>query len=127
MTDITSLINDTHREIGERRIAGSEVRTVVLRRSYDAPIEDVWDACTDPDRLNRWFLPVTGELRVGGRYQLKGNAGGERYVAANRLTCLRSRGCMGNIQPAKWSCTCREAQPVTPSSSSNTVSPTTDT
>jgi uncharacterized protein YndB with AHSA1/START domain len=77
MTDITSLINDTHREIGERRIAGSEVRTVVLRRSYDAPIEDVWDACTDPDRLNRWFLPVTGELRVGGRYQLEGNAGGE--------------------------------------------------
>lgn len=24
----------------------------------------------------RWFLPVSGELRPGGRYQLEGNAGG---------------------------------------------------
>lgn len=24
----------------------------------------------------RWFLPVTGELRLGGKYQLEGNAGG---------------------------------------------------
>jgi uncharacterized protein YndB with AHSA1/START domain len=34
------------------------------------------DACTNPDRICRWFLPVTGELRLGGRYQLEGNAGG---------------------------------------------------
>ncbi len=77
MTDITSLINDTRREIGTRRVAGSGVRTIVLRRSYDVPIEDVWQACTDPDRLNRWFLEVSGDLRVGGRYQFEGNAGGE--------------------------------------------------
>src|SRR5204863_121918 len=24
----------------------------------------------------RWFLPVSGDLRLGGRYQLEGNAGG---------------------------------------------------
>ena len=24
----------------------------------------------------RWFLPVSGELKLGGRYQLEGNAGG---------------------------------------------------
>jgi uncharacterized protein YndB with AHSA1/START domain len=48
-----------------------------LRRSYDAPVEDVWDAITDPDRIVRWFMPVTGDLRQGGTYQLKGNAGGE--------------------------------------------------
>src|SRR5712691_6844727 len=38
--------------------------------------EDVWDACTNPERIPRWFLPVSGELRLGGRYQLEGNAGG---------------------------------------------------
>jgi hypothetical protein len=27
-------------------------------------------------RIPRWFLPVSGELRPGGRYQLEGNAGG---------------------------------------------------
>src|SRR5262249_45824537 len=25
----------------------------------------------------RWFLPISGDLRLGGRYQLQGNAGGE--------------------------------------------------
>ena len=34
------------------------------------------DALTTPERLVRWFLPVEGDLKVGGRYQLKGNAGG---------------------------------------------------
>ena len=32
---------------------------------------------TSPDRISRWFLPVSGDLRLGGRYQLEGNAGGE--------------------------------------------------
>ncbi|MEO7006118.1 MAG: SRPBCC family protein [Terrimesophilobacter sp.] len=50
---------------------------VSLRRNYDAPIDDVWNAITDPARLKRWFMPVTGELRVGGTFQLEGNAGGE--------------------------------------------------
>ena len=36
----------------------------------------MWDACTNPERLPRWFAKVTGELRVGGRYQVEGNAGG---------------------------------------------------
>lgn len=31
---------------------------------------------TSPERLPRWFLPVSGELRLGGRYQFEGNAGG---------------------------------------------------
>jgi uncharacterized protein YndB with AHSA1/START domain len=30
----------------------------------------------EPERIPRWFLPVSGELRAGGRYQLEGNAGG---------------------------------------------------
>src|SRR5690606_21550027 len=39
-------------------------------------VDDLWDACTNPERLPRWFLPVTGDLQVGGRYQLEGQAGG---------------------------------------------------
>jgi uncharacterized protein YndB with AHSA1/START domain len=77
MIDIVSQINETHRELGNRRIPAGEGRAVLLRRSYDAPIEDVWSACTDPDRIKRWFMPITGDLRVGGTYQLEGNAGGE--------------------------------------------------
>jgi hypothetical protein len=31
---------------------------------------------TSAERIPRWFLPVSGDLRLGGRYQLQGNAGG---------------------------------------------------
>ena len=68
---------DTFREVGRRRIAAGDARTAILRRTYEAPIEDVWDACTEPERLSRWFLAVTGDLRAGGRFSLAGNAGGE--------------------------------------------------
>jgi hypothetical protein len=37
----------------------------------------VWDACTTAERIGRWLMPVSGDLRLGGRYQLHGNAGGE--------------------------------------------------
>jgi uncharacterized protein YndB with AHSA1/START domain len=52
-------------------------RKVVLRRRYDAPVEDVWSAWTEPERLNRWYLPVSGDLREGGTFSLQGNASGE--------------------------------------------------
>lgn len=68
---------ETQRDVGRRRIAAGEARTARIRRRYDAPVEDVWEACTDPERLARWFLPISGELRVGGTFQLQGNAGGE--------------------------------------------------
>jgi hypothetical protein len=31
---------------------------------------------TTAERIPRWLLPVTGDLRPGGSYQLEGNAGG---------------------------------------------------
>jgi len=77
MTDILNELDAVQRETGHRRLDTGEDRTVVLRRRYDAPIEDVWDAVTNPDRINRWFLPISGDLRLGGTYQLEGNAGGE--------------------------------------------------
>ncbi len=52
-------------------------KAVVASEVYPSPVADVWDALTDAERLSRWFLPVTGDLRLGGSYQLEGNAGGE--------------------------------------------------
>ncbi|MPY64707.1 SRPBCC domain-containing protein, partial [Streptomyces spongiae] len=57
-------------------VKAGEARVVTLGQTYDSTVEDVWDACTNPERIPRWFLPVSGELRLGGRYQLQGNAGG---------------------------------------------------
>src|SRR6266545_2660359 len=64
MTDILNELDAVQRETGHRRLDTGEDRTVVLRRRYDAPIEDVWDAVTNPDRINRWFLPISGDLRL---------------------------------------------------------------
>ncbi len=56
----------TQHEFRRRQIESGEARCAIFRRTYDAPIEDVWDACTDPVRLSRWYAPVAGDLREGG-------------------------------------------------------------
>ncbi|GAA4529117.1 MULTISPECIES: SRPBCC domain-containing protein [Nonomuraea] len=71
--DIIDEITRTHREVRDT----GEAKVVELTRHYDTGLEDLWDACTSAERISRWFLPITGDLRLGGSYQLKGNAGGE--------------------------------------------------
>jgi uncharacterized protein YndB with AHSA1/START domain len=56
---------------------GRPARSVVAARTYPTSVDDLWDAITNAERIPRWFLPVSGDLRLGGRYQLEGNASGE--------------------------------------------------
>jgi uncharacterized protein YndB with AHSA1/START domain len=77
MVDVIHEIEAMHREVRAASLPAGDARAVVLERDYDAAIEDVWDALTTPERLSRWFLPISGEFRIGGRYQFEGNAGGE--------------------------------------------------
>lgn len=65
------------REVQSRQYDGRAARVLVATCSYDTTIEDLWDAITNAERIPRWFLPISGDLRLGGRYQLQGNAGGE--------------------------------------------------
>ncbi len=37
---------------------------------YDTDIDDLWEACTAPERLARWIAVVSGDLRVGGTVQV---------------------------------------------------------
>ena len=55
---------------------GGSAYAVAISRSYAAAAEDLWDAVTNGERIPRWFLPVSGDLEVSGRYQLERNAGG---------------------------------------------------
>ena len=55
---------------------GRPARALTAEQTYPAAAVDVWDALTNPERLPRWFLPIEGDLHVGGHYQLVGNAGG---------------------------------------------------
>jgi uncharacterized protein YndB with AHSA1/START domain len=38
-----------------------------FRRSWPDPVEDVWSALTEPERLARWIGVYDGERAVGGR------------------------------------------------------------
>jgi uncharacterized protein YndB with AHSA1/START domain len=77
MIDIVKELAAIQRRTGPAAVNGRDCRTVTLSRTYDAEIADVWDCLTNPDRLPRWFAPVKGDFKVGGSYQIEGNAGGE--------------------------------------------------
>ena len=74
--DVQQQISSVSRKVGSRTLDAGEAKIVTISRSYPTDAADLWDACTNPERIPRWFLPVTGDLRVGGSYQLEGNAGG---------------------------------------------------
>jgi uncharacterized protein YndB with AHSA1/START domain len=76
MIDVKHQISEVRRQVGTKVLEAGEGRVMTLSQTYKADIEDVWDACTNPERIPRWFLPVSGDLRAGGTYQLEGNAGG---------------------------------------------------
>lgn len=86
--DVTRVIGAVTRQVSSREYDGKLARVIVATREYDTDREDLWDALTSAERIPRWFLPISGDLRLGGRYQLEGNAGGEinecdppRYLA----------------------------------------------
>ncbi len=77
MIDLIAELDRLRRSVASDRGGDGPVHVVELRRVYGAPIDDVWDVCTNPERIPRWFLPIAGDLRLGGWFQLEGNAGGE--------------------------------------------------
>lgn len=65
------------RELGRREHEGKPLHALVATRVVGAGREELWDALTSASRIPKWFLPISGDLRAGGSYQLEGNAGGE--------------------------------------------------
>jgi uncharacterized protein YndB with AHSA1/START domain len=73
--DLTA-IDAVQREIRDIIRDDKPARMIVAERRCGAPAADVWDALTNPARIPRWFLPISGDFQLGGHYQLEGNAGG---------------------------------------------------
>ena len=60
----------------------ANVKEVTLERTFNAPLESVWKACTEPAMLKQWWGPdnVTipeceVDLRVGGKFYIVMEAG----------------------------------------------------
>jgi hypothetical protein len=77
MVDIAAQLGAVDRGIRTTDVDGVPSYVQTLTQTYPSPIGDVWDALTSADRIGRWFLPVSGDLKLGGHYQFEGNAGGE--------------------------------------------------
>jgi uncharacterized protein YndB with AHSA1/START domain len=74
--DISRQIGAVARVVETREYEGRPASVIQASRSYHTDAADLWDALTNPERIPRWFLPVSGDFRLGGRYQLQGNASG---------------------------------------------------
>ncbi|GAA2496293.1 SRPBCC family protein [Terrabacter carboxydivorans] len=62
-------MSELEQVLGRIERVGESV-AVVFDRGYATSPGDLWEACTHPERLARWFAPVSGELRPGGRFTI---------------------------------------------------------
>lgn len=64
------------RTVREVEHEGQPAREIEGSRRFAVSAADLWGALTEADQLGQWFLPIQGDLKLGGRYQLQGHAGG---------------------------------------------------
>ncbi len=74
--DFESHLGAAERSVSFLERDGRPASAVTISRSLTSTVEDVWDAVTSGDRIPRWAMPISGELELGGRFQLEGNASG---------------------------------------------------
>ncbi len=76
MFDISEQIEAVDRKVGRGLLDEEEAATVMIAQTLREEIADVWETCTNAERIPQWFLPISGDLELEGQFQLEGNAGG---------------------------------------------------
>lgn len=76
VTDPVDMAGLVAREVRAGARDGVPTKIAVARRTFPTDQADLWNALTDIERIPRWFLPIGGNLRIGGHYQLEDNADG---------------------------------------------------
>ncbi len=74
--DVEAELRAVKRTVSSSDVDGCPAHVVTLSRRFATTTAEAWDALTSAERIARWFLSVTGDLQLGGRYQLEGNADG---------------------------------------------------
>jgi uncharacterized protein YndB with AHSA1/START domain len=74
--DVDHQIKAVQRTKGKRTIDTGEAHVLTISQAYDTDPADLWDAVTNIERIPRWLMPISGDLKLGGSYQLEGQAGG---------------------------------------------------
>lgn len=81
--DVQAHLGAIERTVSAPERDGKEARAVTMSRTFPTPVADLWDAVTNPERIVKWFAPVSGTLEPGGRFDIEGNASGD-IVACER-------------------------------------------
>jgi uncharacterized protein YndB with AHSA1/START domain len=71
-----SQIHAVQRGVGELDASKPQVRTISLSQTFEVARAVLWQTCTYGDQLGKWFLPISGDLRLGGRFEVEDNATG---------------------------------------------------
>lgn len=124
MIDIHRQLNAVRRSVGRQTF---EARVVTVSQTYATDAVDLWDACTNIERIPRWFLPITGDLQVGGRFQLEGNAAGEVLSCdppRSYTTTWEAMGATSWVEVTITAAASSESQKRAPSHSTTSCTPT---
>ncbi|MFC0675292.1 SRPBCC family protein [Brachybacterium hainanense] len=65
------------RILGQLEDLGGGRGAVRIEDRFETTAQDLWSACTDPERLARWIAEVHGELHVGGTFRAVFTSGAE--------------------------------------------------
>jgi hypothetical protein len=71
MHDLIASLEQASRAVADTELRDAPAHLVELRRAFHAPIGDVWDACTNPERVSaRSPLVPPAERRPASRREL---------------------------------------------------------
>jgi len=86
MSDVIEWLDKNRRAI--RATRGKAARSAVITRIYKSfTVDELWSACTERERLQRWFGDVTGELSVGSALRI--DAGMPHPITSRVIACER--------------------------------------
>ena len=77
IVDFEAHLNAVERSLSAPQRDEQDTRSVRLTRTFATSLEYLWDAVTNAERIPRWFVLISGDLKLDGRYQFEANTGGQ--------------------------------------------------
>lgn len=75
--DLNKQLDQVERTVKKTTLeSGEEGRIVIVAQTFPIAAPELWDTCTNPEKIKQFFSPVSGELKVGGRFEVQNNASG---------------------------------------------------
>lgn len=75
--DLNKQLDEIERTVKKTTLeSGGEGRVVTVAQTFPIAAPELWDNCTNPEKIKQFFSPVSGDLKVNGRFSVQNNASG---------------------------------------------------